>query len=225
MDEIALVYRHRDGNELGSFGFKTEGNTNPKRSDGQYELGFDEKEAQDWKNHQTTELIIHAQWDAALAALSTYPRYDPEKSISTWKTWTGTSRQILIEACEHADCPKEIIFAIMDVGNFTNFTRKCLNPGGIGAMHAVPVCAERGSLEALKALVERGVRVSMHAVSLACIHGQAKVLDYLLSLSYQPYYGAKTTTLLSDCSPSYMTQFAKENGHWDVIKPVIDKYY
>lgn len=198
MDEIAMIYRNPIDSQ------------NPE-------------DVQDLKNYKTMELVIHANWSAALVALATYSEYDRQKEIP----WKGTSRQILVEACEHKECPKEIIDAIMRTGMFPHIPRKCLNPCGIGAMTAVNVCAERGSLDALKALVAHDACVDLYPLSLACIHGHPEVLDYLLTLpySYNNGHGTTETTLLSQCSPSYMMHLTKENGHWDVIKPIFEKYF
>jgi hypothetical protein len=93
----------------------------------------------DWENEVTLSHVINGDWERVRADLKSNPL----------RTWNNMSKYILVEACEHSDCPRDVIIALLDSGVNPNVPRPCLNPCSPFAHNVCFVAAEKECLEAL----------------------------------------------------------------------------
>lgn len=170
----------------------------------------------DCENEQTLQHVKNGDWEKVMEDMRKTPI----------RIWNNMSRYILVEACEHSDCPREVIIALLDSGIGYFNTRPCINDGGIGAMNVCAVAAEKGTLEALYVFVERKIYwcfSPLFPISIAAEHGQADVLDFLWSVDYPGCYGKET--IKEHTNLSMTMQFAEEKGMLEKIMPVIEKHF
>jgi hypothetical protein len=96
------------------------------------------------------EAIIDGNWEKALA---NFERNRNQRDC--YSKWKGSSAYIMVEACERPGCPREVYEYLMTSGGPNMFrTRRCVNPGGIGAMTPICVSAEKGNIIAIRVFLE-----------------------------------------------------------------------
>ena len=176
-----------------------------------------EQSGENWQNEQTFQMVKTGDWKAVLNDLNAKPK----------RTWENVTKHILVEACEHANCPRDVIIALLESG-INHFTpRPCINPCGIGAMNVCAVAAQTGCMEALYVFVERGIYWSfgcpLFPVSLAAEHGQADVLDYLWSIDDAKCHGGETIKQHSNWSIT--RYFAEKAGSLEKLEWVFEKHF